>query len=448
MNTKKTIGALTTTERNEQIKTAFIEHIRANRTDPNFKDLYTDILYQDAERAVYIALRARHEKSPTEFLTALQNAQANDRQARNNTQIAEQLTALEELHKSHRQGYEFFNSRAHRLTLTDYERALAYTLAQDLKTKADNEQSQINDLHIALELTYSERADLVQTAIMQELENQATPQPIPPHILASYGATDPSELNEQDHTQAQATANSKAIFRAIGQEMTNKQSLNTHTATRTDILNQLPPEVVAQFGQNIIMYNNDTFYFKPSENDPRQGTYRHDLKQGQYFTFEYKEYKEPKPNQEPRKKYRPSGWYLVKHRLTVRNVSRIEEYTTEDGEQIDITALMPNFSEFALDDDLTALEKLISKAELTPRQRTFCTAFLSETAQELADRNRIKYYDKCDLLGTEPTHKGGIIAEYNARISYGLSLAEVTNTKEARKKFMQRLKKALKTAQK
>ena len=47
-------------------------------------------MYADAEKAVYIALRARHEKSGLQFLAELQNAQTNDRTARNNAEIAAQ----------------------------------------------------------------------------------------------------------------------------------------------------------------------------------------------------------------------------------------------------------------------------------------------------------------------------------------------------------------------
>ena len=60
-------------------------------TAPNSEEIKK--LYEDAERAVYIALRARAEKSGLKFLQDLQTAQYPDKTARNAPEIVWKLKA-------------------------------------------------------------------------------------------------------------------------------------------------------------------------------------------------------------------------------------------------------------------------------------------------------------------------------------------------------------------
>ena len=68
----------------------------------------TATMYEQAEKAVYIALRARHEKSGLKFLAELQNAQKQDKQARTAPQIAEQIEELQKAHDYHAEQTAFF----------------------------------------------------------------------------------------------------------------------------------------------------------------------------------------------------------------------------------------------------------------------------------------------------------------------------------------------------
>lgn len=403
-------------------------------------------LYTNNGKRVYIALRARHQHTAQEFITNLQNQWKNDENAMNTPRVAEQITELEN------RTAELENRTAELKGLITLCKKQGSTIALEpttrtafaqqmkiyneqiniLKTQKQHIKNQIDTLYKQIEKSvFSDRMDILQTACLQELENQAQPPEISSHILATYGATTTEELTAEELTQAQDEQNNKSIFSAIGKHIENMRSLNTHTATRTDILEMLPCDIVEQLGNDIISFNGYTFQWQPKATDPTQGEYRHNLKNGHYLTIEYKE-----------QKSRPIGWYMVKHRLTIRNVSSMEQYQNEDGEQIDITALLPNFTEWELVDDITALENIINTAELPPRYRQFCTALISPQAEEIADIMRVKYYNECDRIGTEPTNKGAVKTEYNARIQFACESIGI-KTYENRKKFFQRLRKAL-----
>lgn len=401
-------------------------------------------LYTENGKKVFLALRARHRNTAQQFITDLQNSWHNDEQCQKAPQIAEQITALQveldtlqdelaELEKIRsmcdRASTSLKHNEQHRRAYKQTADQTAQRMAI-LKNRTAELHKNIDILFNALDYTFSDRMDILQTAILQDLENQHTPQPIPQKILSAYGVESAEELTEEELAQAQSTANNDRIFSAIGKHIESMRALNTHTATRTDILEPLPQEILAQFGNDTISFDGYLFQWQPKTTDPTQGEYRHNLKQGQYLSFDYKEYKQN----------RKSGWYLVKHRLTIRNVSRLEEYTNEDGEQIDITALLPNFTEWELVDDITALKNIIDTAELPPRYRQFCTALISPQAEEIADTMRIKYFNECDRIGTEPTNKGAIKTEYNSRIEYACKYIGI-ETYENRKKFLQRLRK-------
>ena len=314
---------------------------------------YTDHLYATADRAVYIALRARHEKAPTDLLTDLQNAQHTDSTARTAPQIAAHIAELETMHESHRQGYEVFNARANRLTLTDHERALAFTLATEFKTKADREQAEIADLYDLLGMTYTDRADLTQTAVLALLEVEQNPAPITATVLATYGVTDPDELNELDRATAQATANFRYVINAVGREIGNlahPDALNSHT---TKSRKATPDEVSAWLDR----------YGSTGKNVKVSAQIKRARASDCYLTMEYKDGKTAK------------GWYLVTHYVTIAPYQYIDLYTdSEDGETD--PAYLKTYNPFVTDQDgIERIEELAERANLTDRERAFLTEY-------------------------------------------------------------------------
>lgn len=358
-----------TAERRATTTAVFTDYIKSNRNkDYYFNSLYQELLYQDAEKAVYIALRARHSKSGLTFLAELQNAQATDRTARNNTAIAEQLTTLEAIHESHRKGFEFFNSRANRLTLTDYERALAFTLAEDFKHKAEKEQQQINTLADALNLTLSDRADLTQTALVKMLELEQTPAEISQTVLASYGATTKEELTEKELQQAQTTANFRAIINAVGQainKLATPDALNRTTTKAEPITAEQVADYILQYGTEVLNG------LKIPHTTKRASASQC------YITIE------------ERNTATQKGYYKVIHYKTIAPYQYIEDFNTADDTENDIAYLKtynPIIDKFA---DLENIENLLNLANLNERERQVIKYYC----------NALRFYDtKADII--------------------------------------------------
>lgn len=353
--TAKTLAELTA-ERRADSKATFTEYIKANRNNsPFFADLYTDILYTQAEKAVYIALRARHEKSGLNFLAELQNAQSTDTKTRNRTEVFNNLADLEQLHESHRKGQAFFTARANRLTLSDHERALAYTLAQDFKTKADTEQQHIDSIYNTLEETYSDRADLTQTAILAILDTEKNPAPITATILAEYGATTAEELTEEERAQAQSTANFRAVINSVGRAINTltHPDANNRTTTKAE------PITLDEVANYIIKYGNEVLNGLKIPHTAKRTSASQC-----YITIEERNTKTQQ------------GYYKVYHYATIAPYQYIEDYsTTDENGENDIAYLKsynPFVSNFA---DIEHIEELCNRSNLTDRQRLFLAEF-------------------------------------------------------------------------
>lgn len=405
-NTMKTTTALTYAEqranRREQTKAVFSDYIRANKNkDYFFNMLYQDLLYQDAEKAVYIAIRARLNKSGLQFLADLQTAQANDRTARNNTIIAEQMTALEKMHESHRKGYEFFNQRANRLTLTDYERALAYTLAQDFKTKAENEQQQINALFDGLQITFSDRADIVQDTVLKLWQNDENPIEVADNVIEDY-------LNRHNLTNEDLV---DIIIEDIQKAVNFKDGINTagksiSKLATPEVLNRtttkaekITTEEVTEF---ILKYGGIGDEYKVPHTTKRARA------SDCYITIEERNTKTQK------------GYYKVYHYKTVAPYQYIDTYTEDENGETDI-AYLKTYNPFVSNQsDLERIEELCNRSNLTDRQRLFLKAFA----------------ERCRVDG-----------DFKAVKQYAFQKIGVT-TATNQTTFFNRLKKALKTATK
>ena len=327
-------------------------------------------LYTTAQKAVYIALRARHEKSGLLFLADLQNGLRADQTPRKAVEIADQIADLEKLHESHRKGYEFFNARATRLTLSDYERALAFTLAEDFKRKAENEQKRIADLYDLISTTYTDTADLVQIAVLQILENEKNPAPLTAQILATYGVDTAEELTAEELKTAQNTANFKAVINAVGRgisTLAHPEALNsTHTkAEKITDLNEVTDFMLKYGG-----IGNE--YKAPHQTKRARAS-------DCYITIEERHTKTQ------------NGFYKIYHYKTIAPYQYIDTYTDDENGETDIAYLKTYDPFISNTADLDYLTDLTEKANLTDRQRLFLQEF-ARRCRFSADFQECKQY--------------------------------------------------------
>lgn len=324
-------------------------------------------LYTTAEKAVYIALRARHEKSGLKFLAELQNAQAQDRQARNNTHIAEEITEhenaladlkaeLQDLVKlqamADRQAVKVTNSAELRKAWANNSADLQALITTN-KSKTKHLQAIVNDLFDTLDITYTDRADLTQTAVLQILENEQSPAEITNSILASYGVTTAEELTDTERADAQARANFKAVVNAVGKainKLASPEALN-RTVTQST---QATAEEVNEWARKYGGTGKDIKVSAPTKRCRMSDC---------FDTMEYKDTKTAK------------GWYKVRHYVTVAPYQYIDTYTEDENGENDI-AYLKTYNPFVSNSaDLDRIEELYQRANLTDRQRLFLEHF-------------------------------------------------------------------------
>ena len=358
---------------------------------------YAADLENAAAHAVYLSLRAKHRASANPHLADLQNAYAQDRRAANAPAIAEALAELEteraeilaedSPYTEARRLRDHAARQADRLTITPAERvewakkaAEAARLVEAYTRRLARITEEARNLAAALDETYTDRADLVQTAAAAILE-ALTHTEIDRATLAAYGADTAADLDPAERAAALAETRRKRVFKAISAEIAAHSALNTHNAHRTDILEPIPADIVAQIkaGAATITYGGRAYAWTLTDyHHAARGEYRADLGGGQYLAFEWRDTKKP----------RRLGWYVVKHRLTVRDISRLEAYTDDDGEQIDITPQTADFSAWQTATAADRLQDLFDRADLTKRDRDFFRAWQSPAAQIAAARAR------------------------------------------------------------
>lgn len=351
----------------------------------HFNKLYQDILYTEAEKAVYIALRARHEKSGLQFLADLQNDQSTDRTARNNIAIAEELTEHESKHTAFVNGYTFFSNQAHKLTLTKEERETALTLAEEFKRKAQTEQQHINSLLDALQVTFTDRADLTQTAILTLLQVEQTPAPITQTVLSSYGATTEEELTEEEREQAQATANYRAVINAVGRaiaNLTSPDANNRHTTKAEPI----SAEEVANY---ILKYGNEVLNGLKIPHTTKRASASQC-----YITIEERNTKTQK------------GFYKITHYKTIAPYQYIEDIlpTDENGES-DIQYIKVDNPIQHTTADIESIQELFINANLTEQEKMICMHYASATRYYNTQAEIISYIANREKISTRTIYR-------------------------------------------
>ena len=351
-----------------------------NHTNEN----YITELYNDAEKAVFIALRARHEKSGLTFLAELQNAQTTDNNARNNNDLIIYINQLEkdlEPYKAQRE--ELTDEKAHaqaqakRIRITQAERDAWNNKATELTQAIAELDKHIKPMTDNIELAYkklsvtlSDRADIVQDVILFLVDFD--------HDTTKYFDTDKynewlelNELDNNDENYADYIENLR--FRLS----TNTAGRSISALATPDAMNRTTTKVHKATPQEVAEWL-DTHGGQMGKGYKVPVAVRRARMSDCYDTLEYKDTKTQK------------GYYIVRHWVTIAPYQYIENYADENGEN-DIAYLKsynPFVSNFA---DIERIEELAELKNLTEREREFLKAFASRCRYE-GDFTKCKVY--------------------------------------------------------
>jgi hypothetical protein len=454
MKTKTTTTQTTNTTTNPY--NSYMEFITAKESD-----LYT-YGYYVANKCLF----NKESKTAQSFLYELINHRFEDVQVNHLTEKVEQIAQHEAQHEAHAKARDEAYRKSNCITRTAEDRADYYKQYLHFKHLAKVELDRIITLSQQLDVISTDYSDLIQTALVQHIINQSEPPTISEKTLQSYSVEAVEELTAEQLEEAQHRQNFKACCSAVNTYMNNELHHTSHNRTSTKVIKKLPDDIIELIkqGQTIITYistnertkaiTRHTFAF-----DEVTNKYKCILPTTNYYTFDFKD----------TKKYK--GWHLTYHYKTVRNISKLESYTNEDGDQTDITHLMAGFKadhnnkvieavEQSLTDEETAL-KLINHKDLTPRQRIYIKHLASEVADIIGEKTKQAYFNMCDKSEVTPNNKKAIQLVYNSKKAYAFNkLIEEVNKEreekgekkkpytmnaEARKKFITNLRSKIKS---
>ena len=321
--------------------------------------------------------------------------------------------------------------KSERVTLSADNRATAYRVHLDQSATADRLAGELHDLDKLTALTLSDRADIEQTARLAVLEQMRRPTAPSAHILASYGAETLDELDEADRAEAQEHASRREVYRAINAYIMSQKGQTSHTSTRNATRDQIPAELEARVCAELAtdapnpIDHNGTTYAPTLCADGITYEYRHETKNGGYRSITYRDTKSRK------------GWHFVDHYTTTRNIKRIEDFRDAEGEQLDITSIIEFFSTHEIPTEAEAKREALDRIahKLTKTQRELLAHMFSAEADRVAQSARNKYYRTAE----KPSNATANGIEAEARKDYALTACEI-DTKEARKKTLQRLR--------
>lgn len=320
-------------------------------------------LLDSAHAAAHFALRARHEKSGLEFLNQLDRAQPLDRQRENLPDIAARAALAQRAHDQHRAAADLLQSIADRITTPAAQAAAAAKAAAAERAAAARELAHV-----------------------QELER----------VISDNSHTDREDIAQAAALELWTTGNFALACRAAGQQISSIAAANGLDAARTDVT-PIPdtdlPTLYAQYAQR----THDTVTPWPALDalqaahvlyaalpiaDQRaalldtiaasyhNGQIPHIGRKGTqdgYLTIDYRD----------TKRY-PDGLYLVHHRKTVRAVIHYDAYTDPDRapEIVDNGGITVITNQASGD----SIDELVTRANLTDRERAFLRALLDDTA--------------------------------------------------------------------
>lgn len=341
----------------------------------------THTMMQTAQTAVYLALRARHKNSPTQFLTDLQNAQTADNTARNLQSVCDRIHELERERDQYRKDSAQMKNYSQRIRITEEERETAVDMAHIYTKQADRLSDEIEGLYTKLDTTFSDREDLVQDALIALLEVEQNPAEITENMIDRYTAEHGEELTADDWEELQQIANFRHVVSYVGKcisRLSAPDALNRHTTKST----RATADEVAQW---VDLYG-DTGASVKAPNQIKR-TRASDC----FDTMEYKEYKDPSK----------TGFYRVRHWVTVAPYSYIETYadrdTDTDTEQTavdnlgEIVGYTKSYNPFVTDTGTAEQwERILATANLTDRERTWLHHFFNRA--RYADFDECKQY--------------------------------------------------------
>lgn len=356
-------------------------------------------MYTTAEKAVYICLRARHEKSGLHFLAELQNAQKQDIKCRQSADLINEIdtaetdlaTLREELAEL-RKNEQYIDRQSESLKNTAELRTAYAIQLRTIKARADLKKDHIKrlsdriaDLYEQFDRnSFSDRADLIQTAVLKIVELEKDPAPLTASILAEYGAESPEELTEEERTEAQARANFKAVINAVGKSINTvatPEALNSHKTKCRKATDEEVKEWLNIHGG---------YGDKYKEYVSRKRCRMSDC----YRTLEYKNTKTMQ------------GFYIVTHYKTVAPYQYIEDYaqTDENGEN-DI-AYMKTYNPIVTDyADIEGITELCDNANLSDTERLILEYYSRALRFYTTKADIINYICSCTKLSKATVYR-------------------------------------------
>ena len=360
-------------------------------------------LYNKSEIAVYICLRARHSKSGLHFLQELQNGQSTDKGIYNRSEKVERLTTVEnqlneyrnrlaEEYKTKatadRQSNSLANSDELRTEWAKVSKSSAQVieiLRNHIKQLTTEQQS----IYKALEVAFTDRADLVQVGVMTLLQLEQEPAPITASILLEFDVEDISELSETEREQAQEKANFKAVCSAIGKSISLVATPDALNTTKT-VCKRATAEQLADWinrhggtGKEHIEY-----------------AYRKRTRASDCFvTMEYKEYKDESKR----------GYYYIYHYKTITPYSYIEDLLpkSDEGETLekDVEYIKSYNPLVTTPGDLESLDDLYTTANLTDTEQIILEQYARAMRYHTAKADIISYVARNTDLSTATIYR-------------------------------------------
>lgn len=394
--------------------------------------------YKQYDIVASIALRAKHQKSGLQFIADLQNQRAADKVAANLTAYAVEVSELERERDELKATAEALQAHADKMTTPAEEARAAARKAAKARKAANALTARIKQLEPLFSMTLSDRFDIVQTAALEAQRRIIDPANIPDpdkaieaaeeHLealkaeaaavddaaaLAYLEALTPEEL-------AQETANYKATITAAGKAISAHaapEALNRYTTKAT----RATPEEVAEW---IAKYGGTGADIK--HHTPIKRTRASEC----WETMEYKQYKS-----------KPSGFYHIIHYRTVSPYVSYEAFQEATGG--DNSEVVKNYGINAIETQAAAeaLDEVIAAANLTERERLFCRYILDNTAAKHGEQAVSEYYAEKAAKNQKPSKAAAENARWTGQRDNAFSRIGLTS-KESRKKFLQRIRKA------
>ena len=411
-------------------------------------------VYEELERDTAAVLRNAASRTYTPIIRELQNAAANDRDARNAPAIVEQINDLEKMHDSHTKGAAHFDTIARRLKATAEERATAAALAADFRAKAANERRQIDTLYSALDTTYSDRADITQEIAAATLEQPTEKEQAAAEEFAPARAIKYAESRESQSATAWKYLNAAAaaiVF--IEQDEDTRAAVIAADAARRHRQNAGGRYIRSMRGICALdTYHTDSEpataemcaawlaagHLLDSDRENTNGVIKYCA--GYKYTTDTHsvsiEYRE--------KDKRGAGWYKVTRRRTVKAGNSYEEMT-DNGETIATKHTRNTYA-----DSLAAIEQIediITRAALTVRERRFLETFCTAAARKAGEDSRAAYMNSTAAQAIAPSRRKAAAnrIQYAGRVEYCFNVLDI-KTAAAKDHFSRRLREKVKAA--